>query len=353
MDIAQLATQIALLAILTAPPLLSRRVEENLELLFLGVALSASLALGTLDWGLLVEALAHPAVTYQPGLGYVPVGIVQAVLAAGLAFYAARRRLARAAAALARPAVLSALILALGLASSAISAVVAAAALAELLAFARLPRECRARAAVCGAFAVGAGAALLPLGEPLSAIATAKLGRGFLYLACLLLDVCIIVVALSAALAYLSLRGAPAAEAGHYEPRLAWVFGRAARVYAFVFSLSILGRAFRPLAEAAAGLGRDALYALGLLSAAVDNATLVAALVGPEMPEGTLRFFMTALITAGALTIPGNVPNIVIASALGLRFGEWARRAAALGAPLLAGLYAYLLAVPESPLARA
>lgn len=94
---------------------------------------------------------------------------------AGLFFYFLRRRLARWAASLAKPGLLAAFIFLFGLLSSVISAIVAAAVLAELLGFAKAPHAYKARAAVYGAFSIGVGAALLPLGEPLSTIAVAKL----------------------------------------------------------------------------------------------------------------------------------------------------------------------------------
>lgn len=348
-----LVLQVVFLILLVALPLVSRRVEHNLELFFLGAGVVAASVGGVWSLHLLEEALLHPVAVYQPGVGYVPVGITQVVLLAGLAFYLLRRRLAAWAGALARPGVLATLVLALGLSSSVVSAVVAAAVLAELLAFARAPHSYKAVAAVSGAYAIGAGAALLPLGEPLSAIAVAKLRQGFFYLVDVLLDVVLILVIFFALYTYFALakrRGA-GAEAELYEPELREVFARAARVYVFIFALTILGEFFKPLAAAVSRLGREALYLFGAVSAVADNATLVAALVGPEMAPEALRSFLTSLLIAGGFTVPGNAPNIVLAGALKIGFREWLRLALPVGAPVFtaAGLYTLAL-LPHPPL---
>jgi Predicted cation transporter len=61
------------------------------------------------------------------------------------------------------------------------------------------------------------------------------------------------------------------------------IFMRTLKVYIFVFALTLLGEFFKPLAEPVAKTGVEFLYFFGLISATVDNATLVAALVSGEM----------------------------------------------------------------------
>jgi predicted cation transporter len=158
---------------------------------------------------------------------------------------------------LARPGVLALLIFVLGLFSSAISAIVAATVLAELLGFANAPHGYKARAAVYGAYAIGTGAALLPIGEPLSTIAVAKLKQGFFYLVDVLFDAVFIIVAFFALYAYFTLKRLHAAgvEVEPYEPELREVFLRAAKIFIFIFALTILGEFFKPVAEVVAGAG--------------------------------------------------------------------------------------------------
>ncbi|MEM1597017.1 MAG: DUF1646 family protein [Pyrobaculum sp.] len=343
--------QVVFLILLIALPIASKKVEHNLELFFLTMAALGATLEGLWSWELLKEALVHPLAVYQPGVGYIPVGITQVVLAAGLGFYFLRHKLAEKADVLARPVVVAALIFALGMSSSVISAIVASAIFAELLAFANAPHGYKARGAIYGAFAIGAGAALLPIGEPLSTIAVAKLKQGFFYLVDVLVDAVLIVVAFFALYAYLALKKSAerGVEVEPYEPELKEVFLRAAKIFVFIFALTILGEFFKPVAEAVAQFGKEVLYVFGLISAVADNATLAAALVGPEMPAEALRAFITSLIIAGGFTVPGNVPNIVLASVLKIGFKEWIRLALPVGAAVFAAVGIYVLYIAPRP----
>ncbi len=345
--------QMTFLTLLLTLPLVSKKVEHNLEVFFFVVSLAAATVGGLWSFELLKEALLHPLAVYQPGYGYVPIGITQVVLAAGLTFYYFRDKLAAKADAIARPAVLAVLIFAFGMSSSVISAIVAAAVLAELLAFAKAPHEYKARAAVYGAFAIGAGAALLPIGEPLSTIAVAKLKQGFFYLVNVLIDAVVIIVAFFAVYTYVTLKKMHKAgvEIEPYEPELREVFARAFKIFLFIFALTILGEFFKPLALIVAEFGKEVLYVFGLVSAVADNATLVAALVSPEMGTDALRSFLISLVLSGGLAIPGNVPNIVLASVLLIGFREWLKLAAPIGIAIFVLIGAYVLVlVPHPPI---
>jgi predicted cation transporter len=343
--------QLVFLVLLVALPIASKKVEHNLELFFLAMAVAGATLEGLWSLELLKEAFLHPLTVYQPGIGYVPIGITQVVLAAGLVFYFFRHRLAAKADVLGKPGVLALLILALGLSSSVISAIVAAAVLAELLGFAKAPHGYKARAAVYGAYAIGAGAALLPIGEPLSTIAVAKLKQGFFYLVDVLLDAVFIIVAFFALYAYFVLRRLHAAgvEVEPYEPELREVLLRAAKIFIFIFALTILGEFFKPIAEVVAGLGKEVLYVFGMLSAVADNATLVAALVAPGMAEDALRSFLISLVLSGGFTVPGNVPNIVLATVLKIGFREWIKLAFPIGLAVFVAMGLYVLALMPHP----
>ena len=346
--------QAAFLVALVAGPLLSKKVEHNIELYFLALA-AAGATIGDI-WSLhlLEEALLHPVAVYQPGIGYIPVGITQVVLLAGLAFYTLRRRLAGWADKLAQPAAIAVLIAVMGFSSSAVSAIVASAIMAELLAFAKAPHAYKAKAAVYAAYAIGVGAALLPIGEPLSTIAIAKLKTHFFYLVDVLVDAVALVVIFFAAYAYVQLRRYKPAEAEivPYEPELKEVVLRAVKIFVFIFALTILGEFFKPLANAAATLGKELLYIFGAISAVADNATLVAALVSSEMAAEVLRAFILSIVISGGFTVPGNVPNIVFASVLKIGFKEWLRLALPIGVAVFAAMGAYVLFIaPHPPLA--
>ncbi|MGC8584174.1 MAG: DUF1646 family protein, partial [Thermoproteus sp.] len=134
-----------------------------------------------------------------------------------------------------------------------------------------------------------------------------------------------------------------------YEPELGEVLLRAARVYIFIFALTLLGEFFKPMADAVAGLGREVLYIFGALSAVVDNATLAAALVSPDMAVETLRGFLISLVLAGGFTVPGNVPNIVLASVLKIGFKEWIKLALPIGLAVFTAVGMYVLFLAPHP----
>ena len=70
----------------------------------------------------------------------------------------------------------------LGLLSSVITAVIAALLLVEAIAMLKLDRPSETAAVVLACFAIGLGAALTPVGEPLGTIAIAALSADFWYL---------------------------------------------------------------------------------------------------------------------------------------------------------------------------
>ena len=74
------------------------------------------------------------------------------------------------------------LIVVLGLLSSVITAVIAALLLVEAIAMLKLDRPSETAAVVLACFAIGLGAALTPVGEPLGTIAIAALSADFWYL---------------------------------------------------------------------------------------------------------------------------------------------------------------------------
>jgi predicted cation transporter len=73
------------------------------------------------------------------------------------------------------------------------------------------------------------------------------------------------------------------------------------------------------------------------ISAALDNATLVAVEFHSISRERALAALISLLVSGGML-IPGNVPNIVCANKLGMRSSEWARTGLPTGLIML-GIY--------------
>jgi predicted cation transporter len=347
---------ITILVAVLIGPLLSRRVEENLEIFFLVMGFLASLVSGSLGFKLLLEALETPVMVRG-----VPIGIFQAVLLAGILFERFRGRLRSALsggrAASAAPILYSILVLALGLGSSFISAIVASVIIAEVAKTLDIPKGVRTYLLVLAAYAIGVGAALTPLGEPLSTIAVAKLSgepyhADFFFLARLLWDyILAIVIACSLLSWYLYRRSLRTIEAviaresayveGHSNGggyREAVV--RALKIYIFVFALVLLGHSFDPIVDRyIVHLSPEAMYLFGSVSAALDNATLTAAIVTPEMEILQIKSFLISLLISGGFLIPGNVPNIVIAYINGVSFREWAYKAIPIGLPIFLGSF--------------
>ena len=358
------AVLMAILGAVLFLPMLSKRIEENLEPFFLVmgiVGVSALYATGLLSpKGL--HALALKALTTPLVIHGVPIGITQVVLIAGYVFYRYHERITGGIrslmARLGLPAFVFTIVLVLGLTSSIISVIVAAVIFAEIMASLPLPRPRRIELTVIAAFALGMGAALTPVGEPLATIAVSKLsGPPYhadpLFLVRHLGPYIIPGVIAVSALAAIRARGpritAPqqGEESGEeeYTETLRTVIMRAVRVYIFVAALELLGTSFTPLVEwYFVKIPPNILYWVNMISAVVDNATLTAAEIGPHMTLAQIKSALLSLVISGGMLIPGNIPNIVAAGRLRITSKEWARIGVPLGLAILIIYYLILMA---------
>ena len=345
---------IALMSILVAVlilPLTSRKIEEHLEPFFLVMGIIGIIAIvhaGFLtDKGLMeviVKALTTPLVIHG-----VPIGITQVVFIAGYVFYKWHDRITSALNNALKKYGLKKFIfiitVVLGLTSSVISVIVAAVILAEIMVSLPLPRRRKVEVAVIASFALGMGAALTPVGEPLSTIAISKLGEHPLYLLELLgvyIIPGVIVLALYASERAIrgytmnEIEGREEVAEESYSESLHSVLMRAIRVYIFVAALELLGTSFTPIAEwYFVKMPAELLYWMNTISAVVDNATLTAAEVVPGIDPVRLKFMLMALLISGGMHIPGNVPNIVVAARLRISSKEWVRVGVPLGLVIL------------------
>lgn len=330
----------ALFAVVLIGPLVSKPIEHNLEVfLFLVGALGVTIA-GIWHLELLREAAAEPVLK----------GIVPAVLVAGLLFHFGRDHIRGALALVLRRLPLKVLVfltvVALGLASSIVTAIIAALVLVEVVNALPLERRARVGITVVACFAIGLGASLTPVGEPLSTIAITKLKgepyhADFFFLLRLLGEYVVpgilAFAALGALLAGAMKRGldnlAPH-EAGH----IVDVFARGIKVYIFVAALILLGGAFKVLIDKyVIAVPAQGLYWINISSAVLDNATLTAAEIGPSLKLAQIQSALLGLLVAGGMLIPGNIPNIIAANRLAITSKEWAR----IGVPI--GIGAMLL----------
>jgi len=321
-------------------PFLNKWIESNLEIfLFVMGAVSATLSNA---W---TSEVIHE--------GFVaPINITLAVLVAGALFHYTRRFLdrgmRRVLITVPLPVIVCAGIVILGLLSSIVSAIIAALLLVELITVLPLHRHAEVNLTIIACFAIGLGAALTPLGEPLSTIVVSKLSGGpyhasFGYLARLLAPYVVpAVVALGIVGMFLVRQVKDDTEASlaaeEEEEKLSEVFTRAAKVYVFVMALIFLGAGFKPLIDAyLTKMSSQALFWVNMVSAVLDNATLAAAEIGPSLTEAQIKSALLGLLISGGMLIPGNIPNIIAAHALHIKSTEWARFGVPLGLIIMAG----------------
>jgi predicted cation transporter len=337
---------VALVGLLLLGPILSHVVEEQIELYFLAIGLLAMTLAGAWQW-----QVAHHAV-------FEPVWITLAVIVAGVVFDHLRALMDRAMVRLRRrlaPRVLCAgAVFLIALLSSVITAIVAALMLVEIVGLLRLDGRARLRVTVAGCFAIGLGASLTPLGEPLSTLAADALGLGFTGLFRLLAPyvlpgmlACSIMAGLFASKVEGAREGAAPAVVlalAHLRESFFNSCLRGLRVYVFVAALVLVSHAFADLAlRYVPLLSREQLFWANTVSAVMDNATLVALEVH-SMSPARAREAIIALLVAGGMLVPGNIPNIVAAAALRIRAGGWAKIGLPMGLVLL-GIYFALLEV--------
>ena len=293
-------------------------IEENLEVfLFLcGIAamtIAGFVELPGLETGWRMEII-EEAFTSPLNIGKIfgiPIGIFQIVLIVGLIIYKwhepIHKAIRKMTEALSLKVMAFILIAVLGLFSSVISAILSAIILVEMVNALPLSRKSKIDLTVIACFSIGLGAALTPLGEPLSTIAISKLSGApyhatFTFLLSML---------------------------GKYILPGILVYG--VKVYVFIMALVFLGDGFKPIIfEYFAQIPPTILFWVNMVSAILDNATLAAAQIGPSLTELQIKGILMGLLIAGGMLIPGNIPNIISAGKLGITSKEWAR----LGVPL-------------------
>jgi predicted cation transporter len=317
-----------ILLVVLLGPLLSRPIERNIEVFFLGAGLVAAAVSGQLGRPFLNDALAEP-------LGFATAVVVFGAITR-LTREVLDRSVERLRAMMPTRWIYFVLAVALGLLSSVITNVIAALILVEAISLLRLDRRSEIAAVVVACFAIGLGAALTPVASPLSAIAIAALHADFWYLA-RLLGPLVIAGILIVGLVSLALPAERRESAEHGRDE-SWgeIALRGGKVYIFVAGLVGLSWAFRPFVDTYInGLPLWLLFWLNSISAAVDNATLTAVEIGPSLGVAQQRAVLMSLLISGGMLIPGNIPNIVAAGRLGITSREWARVGLMIGLPLM------------------
>ncbi len=327
-------------------PITVKKAEENIELFLLAMGVIA-MTIGS-RWDLLIvrDALVEPLM------------ITGAVLVAGFLFRLAYGALGRFIDVTKRKLGLSLLVaitvVVTSLLSSVITAIMAALVLVEIVNHLRLPRTAEVKVVVFACFGIGLGAAMTPLGEPLSTITIAKLSgepynAGFWFLAEKLWMYIIPGILVSAFLAAAYVRKV-AEDAGESHADgaegLGAVLFRTLKVYVFVAALVLLGAGFKPFIDSfVTQMPFQGLYWINGISAFLDNATLAAAEIGPSLAIHQIESALLGLLIAGGILIPGNIPNIISAGKLKIGGKEWARVGVPTGLAMMTVCFGVILLV--------
>lgn len=317
-------------------PFSVKRVEDDLEAFLFVMGLAAVSISDLWSLHLIKEALKEPvAITVTVGVVGWLFRLVRGRLRGWLEWLTARTGMGW---------TIFLIVVILGLGSSVFTAIISAIMLAEVVSLLKLKRDFEIRLTVFACYAIGLGAALTPLGEPLSTIVVAKLkgpphNADFFYLFKQIGAWVVPGVLLCAALAARGAAAARSKDGGLHEDKhesSKAILVRAGKVYLFVMALIFLGAGLTPLAERfVVRMPTWALYWANSVSAVLDNATLAAAEIAPSMTDRQITFILMGLLIAGGMLIPGNIPNIVSASKLGIKSREWAKAALPFGGALM------------------
>ncbi len=263
-----------------------------------------------------------------------PLMITAAVLIAGMVFHYGRdhfrRYMERAINKMHLGVFIFIIVVTLGLVASMITAIIAALLLVEIITVLRLDRKTETELTIIACFSIGMGAALTPIGEPLSTIViVTKLQEDFWYLARNIGKYIIPSVIAFGIIGYFyatrSHVSRDTLSEDKVEEKQREVFIRTGTVYLFVMALVLLGTGFAPLIEwYIIKLPPMALYWVNTSSAILDNATLAAAEITRSMSQEQINAALMSLLLSGGMLIPGNIPNIISASKLHITSKEWA-----------------------------
>jgi len=319
-------------------PFTVKQVEHNLEYFLFIMGIIAAFIGGVFNTQLLLHALEDP------------IKITLAVLFAGLLFKWFQDFLGRGIHTISNkmpfPLFVALVVIILGLLSSIITAIIAALVLVLIVSNLAIDRKNQIYLVVLACFSIGLGAALTPIGEPLSTIVVSKMGENFYYLLELVGPFIIPGVILIGIFAGFVIKK----EQGNEEYKVysqesyKEILIRAVKIYLFVFGLTMLGRGFEPLINMyLLDLSPMILYWINMISAVLDNATLAASEISPAMGSKTVEAILMGLLISGGMLIPGNIPNIISAGKLQITSKEWAKVGVPIGLMLMAVYFVVLL----------
>lgn len=321
-------------------------VEGNLEIFLFTMGVAVVFVSQVLDRHLIEEALT------------TPINITMSVFVAGLLFRWFQKPIEtgilRLSYMLPYRLFIALIVIVLGLISSVITVIIAAIILVSIVSVLQMDKRSKIRLVILACFAIGLGAVLTPLGEPLSTIVVSKLDEDFFYLLNLI-GIYIIpgVIGFGIVAAFmitprdknqkmpdLNDKKETISETESYGE----IIMRSLKIYLFVMALTFLGAGFQPFIERyLLDLHPLVLYWINMISAVLDNATLAAAEVSPQMDGSTIEAILLGLTVSGGMLIPGNIPNIIAAGKLKITSLEYARFAVPVGLIAMAFYFVVVL----------
>jgi predicted cation transporter len=328
---------IILLVILTLP-FVVKKVEHNLEIFLFIMGALASTVSQVMSSHLVIEIFENKMLYF----------ITAAVLIAGILFKFTVEKIRVGMDIVTHkvslPIIMFFIIVVLGLVSSIITAIIASLVLVEMAQALPIARKEKIRFVIIACFSIGLGAALTPIGEPLSTIVVSVLKQDFFFLirtlGAYIIPGVIAMGLLGAILVGKSakvlskeelLREAEISDVKLEAEGFPEIFMRGGKIFLFIVALELLGAGFKPLINTyVIQLHSMSLYWINILSAVLDNATLAAAEISPMMSPEQVTAILMGLLISGGILIPGNIPNIISASKLHIGSREWA----ILGVPL-------------------
>jgi predicted cation transporter len=324
-----LISLIVILILIFVLPLIIKKIEHNLEIFLFVMGLMAAILSGILNAHFIAGIFENKFMYF----------IVLAVLIGGFVFkftenhlkFAINQILSKMPASL----FVFLVVILIGLLSSVITAIVAALFLVEIINLLPLDRKTKIRVNIVACFSIGIGAALTPIGEPLSTIVVSKLGVDFWFLARQLGYLIIPGVVVLGLIAAVIARNSKPVRADvdvilEQESTKEIVF-HALKIFLFIIALELLGAGFKPIIDTyVIGMNSKYLYWLNMSSAILDNATLASAEVSAKMTSEQITAILMGLLVSGGMMIPGNIPNIISAGKLKIKSKDWI----ALGVPL-------------------
>ena len=324
-------------------PLTSRWVESHLEIFLLMVGAAAVTISGGWSVDFIYETLQYP------------VNVAFIVLVVSVIFNNYSRYIFRVLFAFFRKLEpqysFALLVFLLGITSSLVSVTVAALVLAEVLKVVSLERPSTVRITVFACYAIGLGAVLTPLAEPLGLIINNALTGAphfadfFFLMRHFFVWIAPAILLLSAAAGYSARHAGTTMQMHIREDKETYgsMLRRTWHIYMFVAALNLISAGLRPLAQSTiTHLGGKVLFLANAVSVIIDNATLAAIEIVPTISMNDLIYMVIGLAAFGSLLVQGNLPNIVAAEKLGIKSREWASIAVPTGLVLMGGYFIIL-----------